>query len=46
MAGEAPGALAAFEALAAAYAGDPLVRLHLQRLCRGEHGEVLVMDEK
>ena len=47
MAARDPGALAAFEALAANVAEpDPLVQLHLQRLCRGEQGDVLVMAEK
>ncbi|MFT3719009.1 CHASE2 domain-containing protein [Pseudorhodoferax sp.] len=46
MAAEAPGALAAFEALAARQPGDPLVQLHLARLRRGERGDLIVLDAK
>lgn len=46
LAAEAPGALAAFEALAAQQPEDPLVRLHLARLHRGERGDLIVLDGK
>lgn len=39
-------ALAAFEALAESHAGDPLVRLHLQRLRGGLHGDVVELAGK
>ncbi len=46
MAAESPAALAAFQALAAENAGDPLVRLHLERLTAGALGDMLVMTGK
>ncbi|HVR50759.1 MAG TPA: adenylate/guanylate cyclase domain-containing protein [Pseudorhodoferax sp.] len=46
LAAEAPGALAAFEALALQQPEDPLVRLHLLRLRRGECGDLIVLDGK
>ncbi|KQP46214.1 CHASE2 domain-containing protein [Pseudorhodoferax sp. Leaf274] len=46
LAGEAPQALAAFEALAQQQPGDPLVRLHLERLRRGERGDLIVLAGK
>lgn len=46
LAAEAPEALAAFEALAVQQPDDPLVRLHLARLRRGERGELIVLDGK
>jgi adenylate cyclase len=39
-------ALAAFEALGQADPDDPLVQLHLQRLRRGETGDLMVLDGK
>jgi adenylate cyclase len=36
----------ALEALARARPADPLVRLHLERLRRGEQGDTIVLDEK
>lgn len=41
-----PGALAAFEQLAASYPEDPLVTLHLGRLKAGQQGDLIVMAEK
>jgi adenylate cyclase len=41
-----PGAREAFERLAQERPQDPLVRLHLQRLHAGEHGDTIVLDEK
>lgn len=41
-----PGALAAFEGLAAARPTDSLVRLHLRRLQAGEPADLIVMSEK
>lgn len=46
MAASSPAALAAFEALAAQDAADPLVQLHLARLRAGAQGDLLVMEEK
>jgi len=40
------GALPAFTALNEAYPNDPLVKLHLERLERGETGRVIVMTAK
>ena len=42
----APEALALFARLAANYPDDPLVRLHLNRLNKGEAGDLIVMNEK
>lgn len=39
-------ALQAFSRLAAHFPDDPLVRLHHQRLTRGEHGDLIVLDGK
>jgi adenylate cyclase len=41
-----PEALAAFEALASRYPDDGLVAVHLERLRRGETGDVIVLDRK
>jgi class 3 adenylate cyclase len=41
-----PGALGLFQVLAAQHPDDSLVRLHCERLQRGEFGSVIVMDEK
>jgi adenylate cyclase len=41
-----PRAMAAFERLAAERPDDPLVKLHLGRLHRGQAGEVIVFTEK
>lgn len=46
MAQHDPGALAAFEALALDDATEPLVQLHLERLRRGEQGDILTLTEK
>ena len=46
MAAGNPDALDAFEHLAHERPDDPLVRLHLSRLRRGESGEVIVMTDK
>jgi adenylate cyclase len=44
--GDEAAALARFETLAKDYPEDPLVRLHCQRLRRGERGDLIVMAEK
>ncbi len=41
-----PDAMAAFEALAHAQPDDPLVRLHLRRLRKGETGDLIVLPGK
>ncbi|MFA5082119.1 MAG: adenylate/guanylate cyclase domain-containing protein [Hydrogenophilaceae bacterium] len=46
MAAEDPLALASFERLAAERPDDPLVKLHLGRLRKGQAGEVIVFTEK
>ncbi len=42
----AAAALEAFEALATQYPGDPLVKLHVQRLRKGASDELIVLSEK
>src|SRR5690606_34859217 len=44
--GDGAVALARFQALQAAYPGDPLVRLHGERLAAGELGERIVLTTK
>ena len=46
MKAEDPGALAAFEAAAAAHPDDPLIVFHLARLRAGERGETIVFAAK
>lgn len=46
MADEAPSAADAFRDLAARYPDDPLVALHHRRLSAGEHGDLMIMNEK
>jgi len=41
-----PCALGSFEALAAKWPDDPLVRFHLARLRQGESGTTIVLAEK
>lgn len=46
LAAEEPQALAMFTRLSEQWPGDPLVRLHLDRLASGSHGDLIVMAEK
>lgn len=46
MAAGEEGALQAFETLARQQPGDALVQLHLERLRRGERGDLIVLDSK
>ncbi len=46
MAAEQPEALAAFEALALSDPAEPLVQFHLERLRRGDKGDVITLVDK